>query len=134
MTYYIGIIGTAGLLLLAVVAGVIVSQVRQGTLVNNGVIGIRTPQTRASEAAWQAGHRAAVPLLLWTVRTAVAAAVLLLAATIVLPHLAPTTASGVVTVGAQVLFGLVVLLLLAAAWRANDAAREVNEGHRRRLD
>ncbi|WP_328291326.1 SdpI family protein [Kineococcus sp. NBC_00420] len=131
MTYSIGIIATAGLLLLAVIAGVIVSQIRQGTLVNNGVIGIRTPQTRASEEAWRVGHRAAVPLLLWVVRTAVAAAVLLLAVTIVLPHLAPASASGVVAVGAQVLFGLVVLLLLAAAWRANGAAREVNQGHER---
>ena len=29
----------------------------------NGVLGLRTPATVASEAAWEAGHRAALPLV-----------------------------------------------------------------------
>jgi len=130
MTYYNGISWTAGLLVLAVVAGVIVGMVRRGTLVSNGVIGIRTPQTRASEEAWQAGHRAAVPLLCWVVRVAVASAVLLLLATFMLPQLVPGAAGAVVEVSGEVLFGLVVVLLLAAAWKGNGAAREVNDRSR----
>jgi len=127
MTYENGIVLTAGLLVLAVVAGVIVGMIRRGTLVSNGVIGIRTPQTRASEEAWQAGHRAAVPLLRWVVRVAVASAALLLVAMFVLPRVAPTAAGEVIEVGGWVFFGLVVALLLAAAWKGNGAAREVND-------
>ncbi|MGI4895108.1 MAG: hypothetical protein ACRYF3_08355, partial [Janthinobacterium lividum] len=60
-----------------------------------------------------------------------ASAVLLLVATFVLPQLAPTAAEGVIEVGGWVFFGLVVVLLLAAAWKGNGAAREVNDRSRR---
>lgn len=36
---------------------------RTGTLERNGLVGIRTRATMASDAAWDAGHRAAAPAL-----------------------------------------------------------------------
>ncbi len=51
------------LLLLAVVFQTMNRQVQAGDLSNNGVFGIRTKATRSSDAAWEAGHLAAVPVI-----------------------------------------------------------------------
>lgn len=46
----------AGLLVI-----VIVRQAANGDLPRNGLIGLRTKATRRSDAAWTAGHQAAIP-------------------------------------------------------------------------
>ena len=53
-----------GYLVLAVVCVVLVLVIRADRLPRNRAIGIRSAQTMRSEAAWQAGHRAAVPMLI----------------------------------------------------------------------
>ena len=53
-----------GYLVLAVVCVVLVLVIRGDRLSRNRAIGIRSAQTMRSEAAWQAGHRAAIPMLI----------------------------------------------------------------------
>jgi hypothetical protein len=48
---------------LSVLATVIAGLAGRGTVAANGLVGIRTPALRSSDAAWRAGHRAAVPIL-----------------------------------------------------------------------
>ena len=43
-----------------------------GKLARNGIVGIRIPSTMASDAAWRAGHRAAIPIARLTVPVALA--------------------------------------------------------------
>lgn len=52
-----------GYLLLAVVCIVLAWVIRGDRLPRNRAIGIRSALTMRSEAAWQAGHRAAIPVL-----------------------------------------------------------------------
>lgn len=54
---------TLGLLILAGATLLVGMAGRDGTLGRNRAIGIRTSATRASDAAWQAAHRAAAPLM-----------------------------------------------------------------------
>jgi uncharacterized membrane protein len=124
--YYVGITGAFGLLTIALVVGVMVHQIRAATLSRNGVFGIRTPQTQASEEAWQAGHLAAVPLLRVSVVLSVIAAVALVGLSVWLSRAAPASAMSVDSTAVQVAFAVVVLVVLAAAVKANRAAREVN--------
>jgi hypothetical protein len=44
---------------LSVLATVIAGLAGRGTVAANGLVGIRTPALRSSDAAWRAGHRAA---------------------------------------------------------------------------
>lgn len=53
-----------GYLLLAVVCVVLVLVIRGDRLPRNRAIGIRSALTLRSEAAWKAGHRAAIPMLI----------------------------------------------------------------------
>ncbi len=55
-----------GVVVLAMVCGSTASASAKGTLPRNGAIGIRTKATKSSDAAWDAGHRAAVPIMRWT--------------------------------------------------------------------
>jgi len=126
VAYYIGITGAAGLLVIALLFEVMVRQIQQAALPRNGLFGIRTSQTKASDEAWQAGHRAALPLLRVCVVVAVVAAVVLLGLSVWLSHAAPESAESVAATAVQVLFGVVVVVVLAAAVKANAAAREVN--------
>jgi hypothetical protein len=48
---------------LAVLGAVITVLCAAGRIPANGLVGIRTPATRCSEAAWTAGHRAAAQIL-----------------------------------------------------------------------
>ena len=48
---------------LSVLATVITSLAGRGRVAANGLVGIRTPAWRSSDAAWRAGQRAAVPIL-----------------------------------------------------------------------
>ena len=52
-----------GYLLFAVVCVVLVQVIRGDRLSRNRAIGIRSAQTMRSDAAWRAGHRAAIPML-----------------------------------------------------------------------
>jgi divalent metal cation (Fe/Co/Zn/Cd) transporter len=126
VAYYIGITGAAGLLTIAVVVGVMARQIRQAALPRNGLFGIRTAQTKASDEAWRAGHGAALPLLRVAVVVAVIAAAVLLGLSVWLAHAAPGSAESVEATAVQVLFGVVVVVVLAAAVKANRAARDVN--------
>ncbi|MGO0605952.1 SdpI family protein [Brevibacterium linens] len=53
-----------GYLVLAVVCIVLVLVIRGDRLPRNRAIGIRPALTLRSEAAWKAGHRAAIPMLI----------------------------------------------------------------------
>ena len=55
----------AGVLLALASVGVwrVVVAAADGRIRGNGALGLRTPATMASEAAWEGGHRAALPLV-----------------------------------------------------------------------
>ena len=109
------------LLIVSAVIHLVGSHAAAGQLERNSFIGVRTKATKASDAAWHAGHRAAYP---WLRATAVTGYVLGGAA----------TASGAVLLAtdqnsawplAVGLGGLVILMtmLLVATKKANSAAR-----------
>ncbi|MFW6187769.1 MAG: hypothetical protein ACOC84_07225, partial [Actinomycetota bacterium] len=52
-----------GVVIVAVASLAVTGMAADGGLVRNGAAGIRTRHTRASDAAWQAGHVAALPLV-----------------------------------------------------------------------
>lgn len=111
------------LLLLAVVFQMMNRQVLAGELSNNGAFGIRTKATRSSDAAWQAGHLAAVPLTTLAYRLAYAwFAVVLLLAVVLQATVEQSPLPFVVAAAGLV---VVVALSLAAAVRADRAARAV---------
>lgn len=100
-----------GAALLALAAGA-----TAGTLPRNGAVGIRTRATRMSDEAWQAGHRAAAPVLVaggWLSLVAGAAVVVLLVVD------ADTAAAIVGAVGGLAVTVSVVVMTV----RANRAAR-----------
>ncbi len=113
----------ATLLLLAVVFQTMNRQVQAGDLRNNGLFGIRTKATRSSDAAWQAGHLAAVPAIKVAYRLAYALFAVVLVLAVVLQ--ATVKKSPLPFVLAAV--GLVIVLgvLLRAAVTADRAARQV---------
>lgn len=86
-----------------------------GRLRRNGIAGIRTPSTMASDEAWLAAHRRAERPSVLAAVTSIASGILAL----VLPAPAPVLA-GVVIVACVVMLGLV----LWAAWVGGRAARE----------
>lgn len=92
----------------------------QGRLARNDVVGLRTRHTRASDAAWQAGHAAALPLVTRIVPTAAGTVVLSVVAGFVV-DLAAATVVGLVGFSAE------VAQLLVAARTANRAARAVTD-------
>ncbi len=55
ITYFTGV---SALVLVAVMVQLMVRGIEAGTLVVNGLLGLRTPATERSQAAWEAGHRA----------------------------------------------------------------------------
>ena len=71
------VIGALSLLLIAVLMTVMRRKVLAGTFKLNGIWGIRTSATMTSQAAWDAGHRAALPGMQITAFVAYAAAVML---------------------------------------------------------
>ena len=91
-----------------------------GRLGPNDVAGIRTRATKASDAAWRAGHGAALPFLAPAVPVAVA--VVVLAVTVQLVG-GGTWGVAVAAVGFAAELGIV----LRSAWVADRAARLVTE-------
>ena len=88
--------------------------------VRNRAIGIRTPSTLASDAAWREGHRAAAPLLLATVLVSYATAMVCAVAAIVIGDSVSDGLAGVVPL---VGFGSVIALLVYMTRVADRAAR-----------
>jgi hypothetical protein len=66
---------------LSVLATVIARVAGRGNVEANGSVGIRTPALRSSDAAWRAGHRAAVPILVALTIVSAAAGGVVFAAT-----------------------------------------------------
>ena len=110
--------------LVCVVTVVTVRAAAAGSLDRNGAVGLRTRHTRATDAAWSAGHAAALPRVRWSVPVAVCAVV---AAIVLLVLGWPEW--GIVA-------GLVGVLLQvavrAARLRVSDSLRAPRAGHRRR--
>lgn len=114
--------GAAGLLLIAVFTQLMVRAIAAGTLPVNGLLGLRTPATRRTPAAWDAGHRAAEPGLRLVVVVTVAAAVLPLPFTVGLGYHSDRAATATeITLGLG--YVAVIGLLLVVAGIADRAAR-----------
>lgn len=52
-----------GVVMLSGLTAALASMCGKGALPRNGAVGIRTRATKSSDEAWDAGHRAAVPLM-----------------------------------------------------------------------
>ena len=81
----LALVGAWGLVTVAVAMWFVARAGEQGDLPRNGLVGIRTSATRASDRAWEAGHRAAAGPALTMARVVVGIAVLL-AASALLPQ------------------------------------------------
>ena len=108
-------------ILAAVLMAVLGRQAAKGKLARNSFVGIRTPSTTKSDAAWIAGHRAA----LRTVPLFVIAAVALTAA-LFGAALWASTIKIVIMLG-FLSFGVVMALLIWAAIVASKAAKAADE-------
>jgi hypothetical protein len=85
--------------------------------------GLRTAQTTRSQEAWDAGHRAAAPLIAATsVLSFVGAVLIIITAFMVVPT---ASAMWTVVLVALVAYVLTLLLLLIATLVANNRARQV---------
>ncbi|GAA1344223.1 SdpI family protein [Arthrobacter roseus] len=97
---------------------VMARQGRRGTIARNGSFGIRLPAVMASDASWEAGHRAAAPRILTASLFSFAFAVLVF---VQVPDDDGATVWTVVwAVG-------VLALVIVAGFRAHHAAKAVNE-------
>jgi len=67
-----------GLLVVSLATHAVAWTTRAGRLARNHTFGIRTPSTQASDEAWHAAHRAALPWLTWAHRVGYTGAVLAL--------------------------------------------------------
>jgi hypothetical protein len=110
--------GGFGLVLIAVLTELTARATAGGDLPVNGLLGIRTAATKRSEAAWRAGHAAALPALHVTAVAALVGA----AVTLVVALLGPD-ADGVTTVVLLLAYAIVVVLLLWSTRAATAAAR-----------
>lgn len=118
-----GVVLGVTLLVLAVVFQMMNRQVQAGNLGNNGAFGILTMATRSSEAAWQAGHLAAVPAIRIAYRLAYAWFAVVLVVAIVLQATVKTSPVPFVLAA----IGLIIVLgvTLRAAVTADRAAKQV---------
>lgn len=89
----------------------------RGSLKANGLVGIRTTATQQSETAWQAGHKAALPFVIWGGFVVVIAGALMLLG--VIPSWPEQGFGGLA------LLGLEVVILIVSAVVAHRAARAV---------
>ena len=100
---------------LSVLATVIAGVAGRGNVAANGLVGIRTPALRSSDAAWRAGHRAAVPILVALTIVSAAAGGVVFAATW-------GEGSDVTNMAGLWVIGLVGAGMIFAAVRANSVA------------
>ncbi|MCX5205343.1 SdpI family protein [Streptomyces sp. NBC_00237] len=111
----------AGLLTLGLLIHFLCRQAGNGDLGRNAAIGIRTRATMSSDAAWNAGHAAAIPLLRATYLTAYATGAITGVLALAVP-LGGIRAPAIIAVPLCAL-ATVVMLLSVASSRANAAAR-----------
>jgi uncharacterized membrane protein len=116
-----GLVFAVGLIMLALMVHYLKSQVASGNFGRNSAIGIRTKATMSSDAAWDAGHSAAAPMLTVAYLTAYAAGVI--TAAMVLALKLSDVDKPVFIVVPLCGMGLVIALVSAAAGKANSAAR-----------
>ncbi|MGO1436611.1 MAG: SdpI family protein [Candidatus Corynebacterium faecigallinarum] len=115
--------------IMAVVVAVVVSSVTKaagrGDLPRDGSVGIRTKATKLSDAAWTAGHRAAVPRArtVSLLTSAVALVIIVLGMVV--------DATWVMAVGI-VPFGVVIIGIIPVVQTANAAAREAHAAEQAR--
>lgn len=108
----------------AVIVAVVCSQLSKaaarGDLPRSGAVGIRTKATKASDAAWEAGHEAVVPFArtLTLVVSGLAAVVIIIGFTV---------DAGWVTALGIVPFVVVLVGLVLITRKANAAAKAVPE-------
>ncbi|MBD8078393.1 SdpI family protein [Cellulosimicrobium arenosum] len=100
---------------LAVLVWAMTLAAARGVLPANGLAGIRTPATQRSEAAWEAAHRAALPVVSVAAVLVVAAGVVVLLAG--MPDGVTPEAAGLTLLGAQ------AVAVVVAAVVADRAAR-----------
>ncbi len=101
-------------MLLALLVVVLTILASRGILTVNGLIGIRTPTTKMSERAWEAGHKAAMPTVIVTAAVTVAGGGLVLVGAV------PGTTEFVGTA----LVAILVIGLIGAAIVAERGARK----------
>ncbi|MDO5511809.1 SdpI family protein [Corynebacterium sp.] len=106
-----------GVLTVALLFGPVVRAAARGEFDRGGLVGIRTRHTQRSDAAWRAGHAAALP---WARRCLVVAAAVVLLAVVAQWTLGDPAGLVVALCGLVGQVGLVVLATCAA----NTAARE----------
>lgn len=124
-----GVVGGVSLL---VVAGVLwwgTRAVVERPIERNIVVGIRTSATQASDAAWEAGHRAALPVIKVVSLVSAGLAVPLILAGVLARTERPTAP---VLMLFALGYGTVLVGALLSARAANRAARAVGEGADRR--
>lgn len=108
-----------GLLLPGLLTLYVTRAAAAGELPRNGLVGIRTRKTQRDDAAWEAGHAAAAPLVRATTVVCFAGSVLVLVGAVVTREPAVV---GLVALAAGV---AIVVLLLRAAQVAGRAAEAV---------
>ncbi len=108
----VAFVGGPVLLLLGGLLGYVGVIAMRSALPRNGRLGIRTPNTLASDAAWDAAHRAGGP---WIIGAALGAVV---PGAVALYRPANTTFTLIAMIG----FGLMVALVAVASLAANAAA------------
>lgn len=103
----------AALWLLPVLSITAIYCAASGLLPRNHIAGIRTPSVMASDAAWRAGHRAAIPVIWLTAPVALAGT----AVAVIMPN------PGLVRLAVLATSAAFVAILLSCAVVANRAAR-----------
>lgn len=117
--------GAIGLWVVAAVFALLARQIRNDALPRNHLVGIRTRATLRSDAAWQAGHRAAEPLTRRTAQVAAAAGALtvLVAAGLEWAGVAESAAVPVTLAVLGLGYAVFLVLTLRLAVLAHRAAR-----------
>jgi hypothetical protein len=121
MALFTAVTGSFGLIVIALVMQLTVRAFVRGELPPNGMLGIRTQTTKRSEAAWRAGHAAAVPGLRVIALVAVAGAILPVVLALALGARSDS-ASKATDVALVLAYAVVILLLARAVCLANSAA------------
>lgn len=117
-----GFIMSVGFFLFAGVFWLLVTQIKSDSLPRNGDFGIRTKHTKSSDDAWEAAHKASLPLLVLTAWVALSLGLLTIVVSLISNM--EWTLFVFVGVGYVVLISLTVFMTV----RANEAARTSQNG------